>query len=439
MNRRSSEPADLPHRLARMVGLPLLIVGCSARVSTVGPDAATDAVVDERPCTPDVPWSCPCANGARGVARCDVYGTPGVCVCPPAPMTFCIPGVQMSCPCPNTSGLQLCAPDGNSWGPCVCPVIPAYTYDYVIYRLHLNSASEPPGNQGVAGFNLDGRYSPALVASQTALDCGHGDHFSALDPDQDMGTCAPGSPGGGPSCRGGVDNQLPVVAQTLRQYQSSIDLGSALNEPLARGRGLILMRVSDVNGWPQPGLNDDTVTVRLYPNAHAMFADCRSVGFPRAMYAVDDRSLNVPGDLSSARLQFSAVIVNGRLRVAPTAGSAPALRLAATLMGADLPIDIRGARFRFTLDEVDVVGGNLGGYTTAADLLDSLGRVPALRDFRDAAGPLVQGFVDVATDGSAATCEGPDGRIGVGLRFDAARATIAPTTVSEAPPGSCGR
>ncbi len=58
--------------------------------------------------------------------------------------------------------------------------------------------------------------------------------------------------------------------------------------------------------------------------------------------------------------------------------------------------------------------------------------------FRDAAGPLIQGFVDIATGTPSASCDAPQGGIGVGLGFTTKVATIATTTVATAPSGVCG-
>ncbi len=71
------------------------------------------------------------------------------------------------------------------------------SYDYVINRFSLDEGSEAPGTRGYYGFNLDERYSPAATASQQRNDCSHGDYFSVVDPDQNMGTCASGAVGGG--------------------------------------------------------------------------------------------------------------------------------------------------------------------------------------------------------------------------------------------------
>ena len=58
--------------------------------------------------------------------------------------------------------------------------------------------------------------------------------------------------------------------------------------------------------------------------------------------------------------------------------------------------------------------------------------------FRDAAGPLIQGFVDIATGTPTASCDSPLGGIGVGLGFATKIAQIAPATVATAPSGVCG-
>ncbi len=148
---------------------------------------------------------------------------------------------------------------------------PGATYDYVINRLLLDEGAEPPATRGFYGFNLDGRTSPSTTAQQQAADCSHGDYFSVVDSDQNMGTCAAGSAGGGMGCRGGVDNQLPNVAQTIQQFQPDLDVQGTINEQISDGGFLIVVRVTDVNGTLGPTLNDPSVRVLVYPYAFANF------------------------------------------------------------------------------------------------------------------------------------------------------------------------
>gem|GEM_PF-1395064 len=376
--------------------------------------------------------ACPCADGRTGAQTCGADGTYGPCAC------FAVDSgagdVSDETPAPDAAPVEdipaASAPDAA-----------ARTYDYVINRMALDEGAEPGvTTRAFFGFNLDGRYSPSRTASQQAADCSHGDYFSAVDPDQNMGRCMAGAAGGGAGCQGGVDNQLPNFAQTIMQFQATLNVQALLNTRLNAGRDLVLIRVSGVNGALGPALNDPAVTVQLYPFVSPMFADCADVARPNQMYAVDNRSLIIPGDLDSARVQFSGSIVNGRLRVTPAdaIATAPSFLLPLPIMGSTFGLRLYRTRFRFTMGETDGAAGNLGGYAAQTELVSDLTSIPGLMQFRDAAGPLIQGFVDVATGEPVASCASPRGAIGIGVGFSAVRAVIAPMAVSGGVPGMCG-
>ncbi len=316
---------------------------------------------------------------------------------------------------------------------------PGATYDYVINHLLLDEGAEPPATRGFYGFNLDGRNSPSTTAQQMAVDCSHGDYFSVVDADQNMGTCAAGSAGGGTGCRGGVDNQLPNVAQTIQQFQPSLDVQGTLNEQVESGKFLIVVRVTDVNGTLGPTLNDPSVNVLVYPYAFANFASCANIQMPNQSYTIDNRSLTTPGDLSTARLRFSGSIVNGRLRVAPPPASganSPNFSIPLSIMDMTLNLDLFQTQLRFNL--TDGSQGNLGGYLKQTTLITALTTIPALMQFRDAAAPLIQGFVDIATGTPTASCDNPEGGIGVGLGFTTRPAMLTPMGAAAGTAGNCG-
>ena len=310
----------------------------------------------------------------------------------------------------------------------------------MIHRFTIDEATEPPGDVGVHGFNLDGRHSSAIAERQLPLDCNHGDHFSILDPDQNAGTCRDGNVGGGPGCEGGVDNQLPHVVQVLRQFQPTFDFQRTLDDEMRRGRGLMILRVSGVDGDLGPALNDPAVQVSVYPFVVPTFADCADIARPRQSYSVVDRSLYTPGDLSSARAQFLGSIVDGRLRVAPTVITATT-RFPLSLPHSNGPValGLHDTRLRLTLGDAGATAGNLGGYASQDDLSDALlALLMAHMHPPDAARPLVQGFTDVATGATPPSCNYPRGGVGVGLGFDAVAAVVSPTTVPDAVLGVCG-
>jgi hypothetical protein len=424
----------------------LSLVACSARSisSASPPDAAVaDAAVADAapavdrpvaaPCTAGRIESCPCADGnGTGAQTCGTDGVYGPCVCA---------RIDAGAPAPDVAVEVDVPPVGT-------PDAAAQTYDYVITRLLVDEGAEPGvTTRAFFGFNLDHRFSPSRTASQAADDCSHGDYFSALDPDQNAGTCTAGAAGGGAGCQGGVDNQLPNVAQTIMQFQASLNVQSMLDDAITSGRLLILLRVSGVNGVPGPTLNDPAVSVSVFPYAWATFADCAGILTPGRSYAVDNRSLLTSGDLDSARFRYPASIVNGRLRIdASAAGDAtstfaiqpPALPLFGPGATAFPAFSFFRTQLRVGLAETASTDGNLGGFMRQGDLVDALTTVPALMQFRDAAGPLVQGFVDVATGAAPARCDAPQGGIGVGFGFHTLRATIAPAPVTGPSAGTCG-
>ncbi|TAK31992.1 MAG: hypothetical protein EPO40_03655 [Myxococcaceae bacterium] len=379
--------------------------------------------------------ACPCADGRTGAQTCGPDGTFGACAC------FALdagnaPDVSTAVDAPAAD-----LPPMEDLSPASAPDAAAQTYDYVVNRLILDEGAEPGvTTRAFYGFNLDGRFSPSRTSSQEPADCSHGDYFSAVDPDQNMGTCTVGMAGGGVGCQGGVDNQFPNFAQTIMQFQASLNVQASLNADLSAGRGLMLIRLSGVNGALGPTLNDPAVTVQVYPYVWPAFTDCARVARRDQIYAVDDRSLAVPNDLDSARVRFAGRIVNGRLRVlsAPIAATAPDFVLPLSLQGAALNLSLYQSRFHFTPGETDATAGNLGGYMRQTEFIDALTAHPALSQFRDAAGPLIQGFVDVATGTPTASCVAPQGGIGVGLGFSATRAVILSTTVPSVPVGVCG-
>ncbi len=290
--------------------------------------------------------------------------------------------------------------------------------------------------QGVAGFNLDGRTSGPLGGAPA--DCAHGDFFSALDPDQDLGSCAPGLARGGPACVGGVDNQLPELASVFSGFGT--DLRASMRDDVAQGRTAIVLRVTGVNGVPGPALDDPAVGVQVYPVARPLFASCASIGAPGLPYAVDDASLTTPGDLSSARLSYTGRIVRGRLLVDPPSDpTRAAFPLPVTIMASPLTFPLQAAQVRLSMTPDRATGGNLGGYMSLAAL------VAQIRPLLPAGIPpatvttVLQSMVDVQLPaGDPMGCFAPNGGISVGLGFSAARAALSATTVRGPMTGACG-
>ena len=335
------------------------------------------------------------------------------------------------------------------------------TYDYVISGLTIDDGMnvDMPAaiRMGLTGFDLDGIKSGPSPAAAEHRHCAHGDFFSTLDPDQNMGTCADGMMRGGPMCVGGVDNQLPNIASTLRSLMPNLDLRGSLSTAVAGGSVNILMRVSGVNGTPAVGFNDSSVTVRFYPIGRPLFASCSNIstpgqGVPSGMpsYAIDTASLTNPSDLNSTSLVFQGSIVNGRLRLnPPTSTTTPNFRLPLAVSGRTVNIDLYSAQMRVDLTSDRGMRGNLGGYIRLSDLvtvISNLGLSITPEQIRQFA-PILQGFIDVEVpSGDAMGCgERADdagipstGGIGFGVGVTVTRAQISGMTVTGEQPGMCG-
>jgi hypothetical protein len=364
-----------------------------------------DPLPSEPPCVAASTAPCVCRDGRARTMTCGRYGVFGPCACG-----------SLDGGAPGASLRSVAPPDPR-------------TYDFVIHRFILDAAAEAPSNRGFYGFNLDGRFSPSATSAQAADDCFHGDYFSTVDPDQNRGSCA-----GGSGCQGGVDNQYPNVAQTFQLFQSQLGVQSCLSRRSSEGRGLILIRVADVDGPLGPALDDPEVTVSLYPGALPLFAECAAITRSGQPYAVDDLHLTIPGDPGSARLRFGGSIVRGRLRV-----TAPATSALPFALGFGGTSQLRAFQLRVSLTETDGTRGNLGGHVDQTELLETFVSLPRLGALRDAVGPLIQGFVDLATPNAdgARSCESPQGGIGIGVGFEAVRARITATT-SGPVDGMCG-
>lgn len=317
------------------------------------------------------------------------------------------------------------------------------TYDYVISNLTLDNSMTAP-NAGARGYNIDNRNTGATPSDP--LDCDKSDFFSPIDSDQNMGTCTAGQANGGASCRGGVDNQLPVVAETVSGLVSGTDVGALIQEQITEGKLAIIVRVEGVNGTPGPTLNDDNVTVKIYPFAHPMFANCSQVGQPGQMYQIDPDSV-MGGNVNMARYTYSGRIVNGRLQVNTSTNLAtPGFSIGIPVQDRVLNLNLYAVQVRVTMGATAGTNGNLGGMILLSDLVTTLqnaqGLLPAGIDPATVQG-ILAGFVDIATGSGnmpgAGSCTGANaGGIGAGLGFTTTSAVIAPTVAARPTSGTCG-
>jgi len=407
--------------LLRATCAAALVAACASEPTrVVFGDAAADAdATIEDLGAPDRPDAS--ADGSGATDRSDGPGTPDVSS----------PDAAADAPRvgPDVPDLE----DGGIVGP---------TFDFVLTDLTIdgNKAGGSPApttvTRGLAGFNLDGRFTgPTSTAPE---ECQHGDFFSELDPDQNMGTCAAGAARGGAGCRGGVDNQLPEIAETVDGFGG--DVRGAIAELTRTGQTSVLVRVSGVDGPLSPTLDDPRVTVRIYTVGRPLFADCARIGTPGLEYAVDDASLTRPGDLAAARFRFNGRIVAGRLQTLPTgSNTSPDFALDLPLGTLVAPLSLFRTQLRCDLTADRALRGNLGGSTPLREAVNAI--IPALPGgiSPSVVNAVIQSFVDLQDPpGDPAGCRAPNGSIGLGLGFTGVRAVIAPPSVRGPQPGRCG-
>jgi hypothetical protein len=410
---------DCFHPLALVATLVGTLAACSSEPNrTALVDAASEDAVEDDRTVPDV------GDVPADLARDKGSNPAEAGVTPPADVSS--DGLR---PGPDVPDFE----DGGIVGP---------TYDFVLtgFTIDDNGSGGPPNPlshaRGVAGFNLDGRFTGAIPRADE--ECNHGDFFSELDPDQNMGTCTAGSARGGTACVGGVDNQLPAIANALESFGG--DVQGTLASLLRNGRMSVVVRVSGVDGAPGPTLHDDQVTVRIYPVAWPLFDDCTQIGTPGLRYAIDDESLGVPGDLARARFRFNARIVAGRVMTLPTgSASTPDFVLALPFGTTVASLHLFRTQLRFDLTADRALRGNLGGSTLLRDAVDAV--LPALPPgiSPSIVHSVTQSFVDIREpEHDPLGCRYPNGSIGLGMGFTGVRAEVAPTTVRGPQPGRCG-
>jgi len=337
-------------------------------------------------------------------------------------------GCGDSTPAMNSGDGGTSSPDGAT------PPGPPQTFDYVINAITIDQgmggmAPDPATHtQGVSGFNLDGRFTGPMATMPS--DCAHGDFFSTLDPDQNMGNCTAGMARGGPSCVGGVDNQLPEIASILGGFGA--DVRMTINDQLNQGRLSLLVRLSDVNGTPGPGFNDDRVNISIFTVGRPMFASCAMRNMPGQNYAID---------MMAQELTFTGRIANGRLIINPPAASTgmPNFTFTLPIMGMNIPLRIFQTQVRLNVTPDMGSAGNLGGYIPLMDLSSML--TPLLPSGIPPATvrTVLSSLVDVQYPmGNAMGCMEPNGAISLGFSFTTVRANIQMARVNGAQPGMCG-
>jgi hypothetical protein len=323
---------------------------------------------------------------------------------------------------------------------------PGMTYTYVISEL---SVSETPvdSNSPVTGFNLDNIFSVNSEGSlpDTPRSCDRPDWPSMLDPDQNcpMGSwnmatgacstnmgCAPGA-----GCRGGVDNQLPGIVDSLDNVvhdQLPMGIRNELRSQINQHKLSLLVRVTGVNSLT----DDNEVTLKIYNAFPTFTTGCDSVA-PNREYAIDANSLNTASDIESAKIQFPGRIVGGRLQV--TAPGMFPLPLP-EIMGRSVMLTLTNAQLRVNLTATGGTGGNLGGSFNGSQLLTAVRNISPQLEMT--AATLIGGFVDIEENGickqGLGTMNPMFGGIGVGLGFSLVPATAAPMSATSRGAGTCG-
>jgi hypothetical protein len=142
----------------------------------------------------------------------------------------------------------------------VPPPGPGATFTFVFDSLAIDPTDSPDVPH--TGFDLDSLYSTDTDMGG----CDHPDYYSIYDNDQHCltrtETCSvtpnPGCARTNPGCRGGVDNQLPTLANTL-ETATNTDVRTALQTAVTTSRFSVLLRLSGVND----SRNDGSVRVSL--------------------------------------------------------------------------------------------------------------------------------------------------------------------------------
>lgn len=286
------------------------------------------------------------------------------------------------------------------------------TYTFVVSDMAIDPGDDPTLGPA-AGFNLDGLYSSASDADG----CVHQDFVSALDPDQNM-------PDGctmlGTGCRGGVDNQLPSLANALDHI---VPIRDILRDEVTHNHLVVLARITGVDSLA----DDPNVSVNLYIGYPTFTTDCDRV-LPDREYSVDATTVD-GGDIERAHLSFAGAIVRGRLRLTPSM-SDPTIPIPLPVFGgAPLTLTLHGVQFRMDLTAQAGERGNLGGYLDGDEVLR--GTCATFPSYCMVDMPIVGNAVDirrmgVCFDASAMTPQ--FGSIGVGINVRAVSARISSAT-----------
>jgi len=315
------------------------------------------------------------------------------------------------------------------------------TYTFVVDQLTVDPTDNPDTPH--TGFNLDNLFSTDI----DAMGCTHPDYFSQYDNDQHCTSVTneqctvmpnPGCARTAAGCHGGVDNQLPTLANTI-QTAANTDIRMTLSDTITQNKLALIVRVSHVND----PMNDDSIRVAIYRAFPTFTSGCTSVAGGRE-YTIDSSFLTGGSDIdANANVAFDGKIVNGRIQV-QAGGSGGIFNLPISFSGFSLNLPLHEVQLRANLTtgaSAALDSGDLGGWVGGDDVINAVAMLAP--DYVAVVRGVIGGLVDIQIMG---ICDGSSmnparyGGISVGLGIHALPATISTTTPSAAmqAAGTCG-
>jgi hypothetical protein len=309
-------------------------------------------------------------------------------------------------------------------------ITPNHELVYVINAFTIDPYDADPAADLAAphvGFNVDGLFSDASDPGG----CGHADYHSRLDVDQNRTGAACTAAG----C-GGVDNQLPLVVDTVQGLGGPSDLRSYIQDQINQNRLVFVVRLTGVDDL----VNDDSVGVYVYQGLPTFATMCGTVE-PGREYQIARNSLRAGGTtIDDASVAGAARIVAGRLDFEAAGGSLPIV--VPVDPSRDLTLQVHRIHIRMDVTMAAGARGNLGGFMQGDEVIAAVGTLaPVPLDLIE---PTIGSLIDVRVGG---VCfEGPRGRmhfggVSVGAGISAVSARIHPTApIADARmAGACGQ
>ena len=227
------------------------------------------------------------------------------------------------------------------------------------------------------GFDLDMMDSGTLGSPES---CDQADLVSSVD-----GTA-------------GVDNQLPLLAETLEA--ANTDLQASIDGAITDGTLILLVGLDEVDDLT----NDPTIETNIYLGM--AMADVMTSGGEIAAGQTFGIDMPVIQEVAGA-------IVNGKMDV-----SVPSLPLAIPVMDSTLNLEITNARVGAQVTETALTNGVIAGVLNVDQLVQAAVDLTGMDE--GLIRPLLNGFADSNFDAATDQCRG----ISVGLGFRAVTANI---------------